>query len=147
MIMIDYLGVASNVIGIASALFALMAWLQARRTQRELAAERQRLNERIEVALILDGGNGRRLVPARRPLPVALRRAELTRAELLGRLGMLPMREAGRRFSLDYLATPSFLDDLARAQTARGAAEIVIPCSESEFAQFALGRWALPEQP
>jgi len=126
----ELVGIASNLIGIAGALFALMAWRAAKRTQRELAAERARLNEPIEVALVLISGQ------ERRELPVALRRAELTRAELLGRLGMLPMKEPGKRFSLAWLATPAFLARLAEVQAGHGRATIVIPCSEAEFEQF-----------
>lgn len=125
------LGTIADVLGIAGALFALLAWIQARGTRRDAAKERTRQQERIDLALLLTSAQEQWL------LPLALSRQELTRAEVLGRLGMLPMKEAGRRFSLTYLAKEAFLVQLRAAQAGDGPATIVIPCSRQEFDQFA----------
>src|SRR6185503_18782704 len=106
------LGTIADALGIAGALFALLAWIQARGTRRDAAKERARQQERIDLALLL------------------------TSAQELGRLGMLPMKELGRRFSLSYLARPAFLEQLRAAQAGDGPATIVIPCSRQEFDQF-----------
>lgn len=128
----DVLGFASNLIGVGSFVFALLAWIYARRTQRDLAYERERMNQNVEVVLVLAHDN------RHRELPVALRRIELTRAEVLGRLGMMQMREAGKRFSLRYLSTPEFLQQLNAAQAAKGKFTVEIPCANTEeFEQFA----------
>jgi hypothetical protein len=126
----EWLSTASDIVGVWGALFALLAWIQARRTQRELAQERARANERVEIELVLT--QERRT----RRLPIALRRADVSRAELLGRLGMVPMRESGRRFALTYLADPTFLAQVARVQAGEGNV-ITIPCTAAEFEQFA----------
>jgi hypothetical protein len=131
---VEYLSFASDIIGVSGALFAGLAWWQSWQTVHDLQAERKRLDERIAVALVLRS-NGQRRV-----LPLALRRRGLARAELLGRIGMLPMREAGRRFSLSFLASAEFLAQLDAAQAASGAATITIPCSDEEFQQFAAER-------
>ena len=127
----EIIGTIADMAGVIGAIAAIFAWLAARRTCDELLAERLRLQRPIIVELVLESEDDRRV------LDIGLRRAELTRAELLGRLGMLPMREAGKRFSLAYLAKRDFLAQLSRAQDDHGAASIRIPCTAAEFEQFA----------
>ncbi len=67
-----------------------------------------------------------------------LRRAELTRAEILGRLGMIPMKTKGSRFSLSYLNKPEFLAQINQIMDGSGDAVLTIPCTQEEFEQFDL---------
>lgn len=120
---------SSGIVGLISAVAATGAWLRARALADDLAAERASENEVI--GIVLDCEDGRT-----RSLPVHLRRREFSRAEVLGRLGMMPMRSAGARFSLRFLATPQFLADLDRVQSVRGNDTLRIPCSIAEFEQF-----------
>jgi hypothetical protein len=69
-------------------------------------------------------------------LPIELRRAELTRAEILGRIGMIPMKEKGKRFSLEYLNTSKFLRRINEIIEGHGDSDLVIPCTEEELNQF-----------
>lgn len=124
----DWLGLAADTTGILGALFALLAWWQARQLRQEAHAERMRQNR--AVTLVLQHG-ARRI-----ELPVELRRAELTRAEILGRLGMIPMRTRGQRFSLDYLNTPDFLRQINQIASGNGPGLLTIPCTAAELDQF-----------
>jgi len=132
----SWLGSVADVIGILGAIFALAAWWQARRLHRELADERRRLARHITV--VLQHGN------QRIELPVELTRAELTRAEILGRIGMIPMRTRGQRFSLAYLNTPEFLRQLNQVAAGIGDDLLTIPCTADEIDQFDLTSSSAP---
>jgi hypothetical protein len=69
-------------------------------------------------------------------LAVELQRGGLTRAELLGLLGMLPMQEKGRRFQIDFLSTHEFSQQLARVRNSDTEFEFVIQCEDDELDQF-----------
>lgn len=64
-----------------------------------------------------------------------MRRRDLTRAEILGRLGMVPMKQPGKRFAIRHLATPEFIRAINEVVD-RKTSELVIPCSQEEFDQF-----------
>ncbi|MEA5568609.1 hypothetical protein [Anabaena sp. UHCC 0399] len=97
--------------------------------------EQEKKRQEQKISVILQSGARQRL-----ELPVELRRAELTRAEILGRIGMIPMKVNGQRFSLDYLNTPDFLRQINRILASDGDATLMIPCNDSEYAQFDLDR-------
>lgn len=132
----SWLGSGADVIGILGAIFALAAWWQARRIRAELADERQRLTRRVTV--VLQHGD------QRIELPVELTRAELTRAEILGRIGMIPMKARGQRFSLTYLNTPEFLRQINQVAAGAGDDLLTIPCTAAEIAQFELAPSSAP---
>jgi hypothetical protein len=126
----DWLGYVADVIGILSALFALLAWLSSRRLRKEIEQEKARQNKRIRVVL--------RYGSESLELPVELRRKEFTRAEVLGRLGMIPMKDKGKRFSLNYLGDQEFLKQLNKIREGEGDSILIIPCNQEEFEQFAI---------
>ena len=126
----ELLSAIADIIGILGAVFALSAWIQTRKIREELETERRRQGKRVKV--ILQCGADRL------ELPVELRRAELTRAEILGRIGMIPMKKKGERFSLGYLNTPEFLRQINLIIASHDDALLTIPCKEEEFEQFEL---------
>ncbi|MBK9051456.1 MAG: hypothetical protein IPL78_11230 [Chloroflexi bacterium] len=72
-------------IGILGAVFALLAWRQARQIREDHLKEQLRQNQMVQIRL----QHGKQSYD----LPVLqLRRGELTRAEVLGRIGMIPMK-------------------------------------------------------
>jgi hypothetical protein len=128
----EAIGYIADILTIFTTIFALLAWTQSRRIHQELKRETARLNQKVTVKLVY-GGN-------EIELPVELQRSEFTRAELLGRLGMIPMKDKGRRFSLAYLNKPDFLREVNRIRAADGPAVLIIPCDEGEFEQFDVKR-------
>jgi hypothetical protein len=126
----QYLSIIADIVGIAGAAFALLAWLKARQLQADFQRERQR--QQRTVTVVLQHG------AARHDLPVYLRRAEFTRAEVLGRLGMLPMLQPSARFNLGYLNNPEFFRQINEISAGSGDATLTIPCTKEEFEQFAL---------
>jgi len=72
---------------------------------------------------------------------VPLRRADLTRAELLGRLGMVPVKkdqkgEEQKRFTISYFNSKEFFERLNALILGNGSDVLIIPCSKEEFEQF-----------
>jgi len=124
----------ADAIGVITAVFALWGWANTVVLKRQLAAAERRRLAAIRVVL---------KSPTREiELPLAMVRADFARAELLGRIGMLPLAPAiaqaqGGRFRLRALGRPEFLVALAAVQ--RGERdELVISADEAEIDQFDL---------
>lgn len=126
------IGQIADIIGIVGGVFAFLAWLQARAIKADMETERQRQNKQVTV--VLQHG------AEKATLPVSIRRAELTRSEILGRLGMIPLAtpNTNNRFTLRYLNTPEFLQSVNQVAMGDGDAILTIPCNEQEFRQFDL---------
>lgn len=123
----------ADIIGILGAVFALFAWLQTLSIQKKMKQEQLRQHRKVTVVL----QNG----ATQLELPVEILRAELTRSEVLGCIGMIPMKEKSKRFSLDYLGTSQFFRQINDAVQGHGDVLLTIPCTEEEFAQFDLSRY------
>ncbi len=124
------LSILADVIGIAGAFFALFAWWQARQVRSAL--QREQLRQRKKVTIVLSHGS------EQYEIPIQLQRAEITRAEVLGVLGMLPMKERGKRFSIGFISTRDFLDEINEIIISEGDRRLRIPCQKEEFEQFDL---------
>lgn len=116
-------GFLEPIIGLATLAAASAAWLEQRR-------ERRLASETVTVSLAI-GEEGQVV------LPLEIVRRDLSRAELLGRIGMLPMRQAGARFALRQLGTPAVMRELNRV-LAGETSSLVIPASREEVDQFDL---------
>lgn len=125
-----WLGITADLIGILGAVFALLAWLQSRRTQIEIERERERQNQKVQVSLVC--GSEKVLLPSE------IRRAELTRSEILGRIGMLPKKDSTGRFAIGYLNTPDFFRKMNRIRDGGESDNVLeISCTAAELDQFA----------
>ena len=124
----DTVGYVASILGIITAIFSFLGWMQSRRIHQELKRETERLSQVVAVKLVY-GGNEIKL-------PVELPRGELTRAELQGRLGLIPMKVKGSRYSLSYLSKPEFLREFDRIKKEDGVSVLIIPCEKDEFEQF-----------
>jgi hypothetical protein len=123
------LGLIADAVGILGAIFALFSWLQARQLKKLQEQEKIRQNQKIQIVL----QHGRDSIE----LPVELRRAEFTRAEVLGRIGMIPLEDdKQRRFSLKYLNTKEFYKQVSQLIDGFGEGILTISCDEKEFKQF-----------
>jgi hypothetical protein len=63
----------------------------------QLAQAQERQQQKISV-ILQNGGKSLEL-------PIELYRSEFTRAEILGRVGMIPCKAKGQRFSLEFFST------------------------------------------
>ncbi|CAK8724816.1 hypothetical protein KKHLCK_15045 [Candidatus Electrothrix laxa] len=99
----------------------------------KLTLERALAHQNEKISVVLCHGS------ERIELPVELRRAEFTRAEILGRVGMIPMKEQGARFSIGHFNTLDFLRAINTiAESEAEDSVLSIPCNEEEFSQFNL---------
>jgi hypothetical protein len=132
--MFDSLGLIADMIGIVGAIFAVFAWWQSRKTNQDLAQERNRLGRTIAIKLA-HGGN-------EIEIPAEIKRADFTRSEILGRIGMLPVKPTldGKpgRFDIRYLNQPDFFKQLNQISDGRGDGVLTIPLTADEFNQFDL---------
>jgi hypothetical protein len=125
MFWIDQIGNAASLIG---ALLALMAWIQSRSVRKRIDAEKFKKSRKIVV--VLQHGS------EKLELPVELRRSELTRAEILGRIGMIPTKTKNGRFTLGYLNTKEFLEQVNKLNEGDSEGLLTIPCKLDEYQQF-----------
>lgn len=128
----EWLSFVADLISIAGSVFALFAWIKARQVQQDLEREKQRLNKKVTVVLQC----GDKTIQ----LPLEMRRAELTRAEILGRIGMIPLKQAPKqeRFRLRHINTPEFFHQINQVAAGDGDGILVIPCTDDEINQFDL---------
>ncbi|HYC34501.1 MAG TPA: hypothetical protein VEC13_02100 [Candidatus Paceibacterota bacterium] len=120
----EFVGGLADVCGAVGGVAAIALWVAARRT-RQLAQELVKISLRIE-------GEGREIA-----LPLEIIRRDVSRAELLGRIGMLPMRKPGARFALRELGTPAVMRAINAVSRAETNA-LVIPATREEVEQFDL---------
>jgi hypothetical protein len=86
-----------------------------------------------KISVILQNGANRL------ELPVKLHRAEFTRAEIMGRIRMIPRKDQDSgTFKLKYSSTSDFLEQINRISASDGDEALIIPCDDSEFSQFDL---------
>lgn len=126
----EWLGFIADVVGISAALFA--GW-QAYKIRQERKQEKERRDKRVKVTL--------KSTTHKIDLPFELRRGETTRAEILGRIGMIPMKDKSKRFELQHLNTREFLKNVNEIMDGNDDTELVIPCTDGEIEQFNLERF------
>jgi len=127
-----YIANISGIAGLLGSVFALLAWIQAIAISKNVQQEKMRLNQEIKIRL--QGEDAGHVID----LPFALRRGELTRSELLGLIGMLPMikEKERQRFEIHFFSTPQFRVEMSRMQDADQILEWSIPCTNEEIKQF-----------
>ena len=139
----EYIGVLADtiaVIGIPVATVKLfMAHKEYRENVKNQEKEEKRKNE--EMQIVLQEKNGKRSIY----LPNKIRRGELSRAEILGRLGMIPMlpdpenpKIKHPRFEIRRNATQQFIHDIDVLHVASTGNLLTINCETNEVEQFNL---------
>ncbi len=124
---LEIIGHVSNVAGAVSGIVSAVGVLF-------LLRDRRRLAQDVEVVLTLraEDGSGREIA-----LPMHLKRRDVSRPEILGRLGMVPTKARGARFALRHLSSPEFMDAINRVAEGKGS-RVEILCSQEELDQFDL---------
>ncbi|MBM3162575.1 MAG: hypothetical protein FJZ79_04515 [Chlorobi bacterium] len=134
----EWLGVSSfsfiaDVLSVLGALFAFSGWLLLKINNINNKKEIERLNESILI-ILRNNADGREIIT-----PFKLRRKDMTRSEILGVIGMIPLKDhlKNQRFShIEYLQTSDFWRDVEKVKESNVEEKIIIPCSQFEFDQF-----------
>ena len=119
----DILDKSGIVIGLVTAFVSIMIWFHLRYKEKKD-------NELIAIVLTVPA------IGKEVTLPGKIRRKNLTRAELQGMLGILPMRESGKRYELDALNNSDFFARLQKAQVDRAVKKVEIICQPRDLEQF-----------
>jgi hypothetical protein len=120
------LGVDPNAVQLLDAIFGLLTLIFAGLMWIGSYNKRVRMANHVRIVLV---GAGRRYTSGH------VRCSMLTRAEIQGVIGLIPMARTGERYSIALLSDATFLDLVDEAVGGRGL-ELVIPVRESEWAQF-----------
>jgi len=121
----DIIGDISNILGITSAIIsAITSVVIWRNLRKDKNFNEQRISIRLKFTQMVI------------TLPFAIERKNLARSELLGLLGMLPMKRDGARYSLAFTNTREFFDLLKAAQDEKDVHSIEIQCTDKELEQF-----------
>ncbi|MCC6299414.1 MAG: hypothetical protein IT314_08950 [Anaerolineales bacterium] len=128
------LGNIADVVGLLGAIIGAGTLVNTILIRRHEQHEQERLDEKVE--LILKEKSGKAIIK----LPGQMRRGEVTRAEVLGWVGMLPMvkEKQGKRFDIAYTNSAEFLSQLSDVQTGNGNVTFEIECTAEELRQFAV---------
>lgn len=127
---LNWIGLIADIIGILGATFAVGAWWQSRQIKMELDAEKMRQQKTIRIVL----SYGDKKIE----LPVPLLRSELTRQEILGRIGMIPTKNPKERYEIRYLNTLEFWQQLTQVMEGGGDGIFTISLQKGELDQFDL---------
>ena len=119
---IKIFGFIADIAGIGGALFSLLIWLK-------MKYEKNFNEQRISIRL--------KMPQKTVDLPYKIERKHLTRSEVQGLLGVLPMKGEGQpRFSLSFLNTGDYFVNLKNAQDSKEITFVEITCTENEMQQF-----------
>lgn len=122
--------VVGTIIGIIGTVFAWFAWRKSKEVENFLEKEKERLNEKIKI--ILKQGENEYALPD-------VRRQDVIRSEIQGRLGVIPMKVKGKRYSIEFMNSSGFyrqIDLVSEGSNESGNSSLIINCTEAEFAQF-----------
>ncbi|MCI5144438.1 MAG: hypothetical protein D3923_02680 [Candidatus Electrothrix sp. AR3] len=71
-------------------------------------------------------------------VPGKIRREDFSRQEVLGRIGMIPMKEKGQRFTIKYSDMESFFEEINQISESKGDKTLYVYCSKEDLEQFDL---------
>ncbi|MDD2466499.1 MAG: hypothetical protein PHI97_21085 [Desulfobulbus sp.] len=101
---------------------------KAMKIENELQQEKQRKMKKVSVVLQCENNSFQ--------LPGSILRVDLTRAEVLGHLGMIPMKSPKERFSIGYLNGSHFFSQIHEISAGKEDAVLKISCNKEEWSQF-----------
>ncbi len=93
--------------------------------------ELQGIKDEITILLRTEKGEGEIELPAK------IRRRDFTRAEVLGRIGMVPLKDPKENgFRIAYTNAPEFIENIHAIYESEGNAQLIITCTREELEQF-----------
>ncbi|RMG71803.1 MAG: hypothetical protein D6711_14480 [Chloroflexi bacterium] len=122
----------ANIIQIVTFVTSIFIWIQTTKINRAVRLESSRQNKQVSIRLT----NGNEYYE----LPVKLRGSEVSRAEILGRIGMIPINPdkklGDRGFLITYTSGEAFMRRINEILDATQDTILEIPCKNEEYNQF-----------
>lgn len=117
----------STITGLMSTVVSIAIWLK-------LQLQRRFDEQRIVISLVIPDTDKRITLPCR------VERKHLTRAEVQGILGTIPMVVENSRYSIKFFNSREFYACLEDAQDLKDQNELLINCTLDEIKQFDLNK-------
>lgn len=128
--MTEEIGIIADILGIIAAVIAIWTLCNTYKILKENRAEKERLNQKVKIILKdYDSNNSIQLQGK-------ISKSEILRYEVLGRIGMLPMKVPKTRYEIRYIHSNEFFDQLNDVKKSHDKDKIIIPCSKEELDQF-----------
>ena len=126
---LEQLGWLANLAELTGFLFLIWALFNTH----ILRKEQRQANKRITLLLEVENQPDKSYA-----LPGIIRRKDFSRAEIMGRLGMIPLKDESKRFfSIGYVKNPKFLQEIEQIyNSAKDDVIMTIRCTLEEFEQF-----------
>lgn len=128
------LGQIADVLTVVVSIISLLIWFFTFNIWRNTRKEKKLLNQEVKIYL-QEKGTKRTI-----DIPGSIKKFEFVREEVLGRVGMVPMRpkkdEKHPRFKIKYTYDEEFLRDLYFIKEDKAKVEFYIYCEGDELDQF-----------
>jgi len=124
---IHFIGSYASILACLITLFIL---INTYRILNNAKKEKQRLNKKVKI--ILKEYESNKTID----IPGTVTKSELLRQEVLGRIGMIPMKQTGKRFEIKYLNSKEFIENLNLTKESMDIDTLTIYCLKEEIAQF-----------
>jgi hypothetical protein len=132
------LSIVADIVSIVGIAITLVQIIKTRadtqRIRKELEYDRSRKTRTITI-ILEQTPTSEDEPPRRNILPFTLRRSDLTRGEVLGRLSMAQVNQAAR-FNLKYLQDKAFLERINVIADGEDDETLVIPVNKDEYDRF-----------
>ena len=135
----EVFGYIANIIAVVGIPYSVYQIIGARKEYKEnlekQKVEEKRKNDLIEICMREIGGHKKIILPGK------IRRTQLTRQEIMGRIGAIPKKSPkGKatkqdRFKIEYTNTRDFLDQVDNCYVSRET-ELCVNCKTEEINQF-----------
>ena len=120
------------ILGFIGTYFSWNAWRESQKANEFLEREKTRSNETIKF-ILSDGSREYEILPS-------LRRREVTRSEVQGRLGTIPRKDKKSPvYNIKYTSKNQYyeqIDQIMNGSNEVGQTSLVIECEKDEFDQF-----------
>ena len=130
----NWQGVIGTICGIIGMIVSIIVWIKSSKIENFLQKEKTRANESIKF-ILSDGKEEHEIVPS-------LRRREVSRSEIQGRLGTIPRKDENSPFyKIKYTNKREYyeqIDKIINGSNEQGDTKLVIECTQQEFEQFIL---------
>ena len=130
----NWQGVVGTIAGIIGTVVSIFVLIKSKKIESIIEKDKARLKEKVKIVL-KHGGNEEILSE--------MCRKDITRSEIQGRLGAIPMKVKGKRYSIEFVNSSEFferIDLISGGSNETKNTRLIIDCEEKEFAQFSFAQ-------